>query len=266
MDDAFGVYDCVDDYAEQAVGTRGRAHVAAADRRAAADARLVFATTRALARRHSPSNPKTFHVGNVADFAHFARAVDQRLGPPQLASLPRPVLGFAGNIAANKVDVTLLGRLADNDRSRSILIAGPVDPSLEREVQALTRRENVTWIGPVPYAEIPAVVSVFDVGVIPYLENSYTRNVFPLKLFEYLAAGKPVLATGLPELAGMEPDVRLVRDGEEVEAALADLLTRRAAPDVERRQAIAARNTWDTRTERLLSLIEAELGETGIRS
>jgi len=72
--EAFAVYDCVDDYAEQASGARNRALVAAADRRAATDARLVFTTTSALQRRHVLNNPRTHLVRNVGDFAHFSPA------------------------------------------------------------------------------------------------------------------------------------------------------------------------------------------------
>jgi glycosyltransferase involved in cell wall biosynthesis len=267
LGDEFGVYDCVDDYAEQAPAGLARAHVAAADRRAAAEARLVFTTTAALLRRHRETNARTYRVGNAADFSHFARAVDRGIAPPLLATLARPVLGFAGNFAASKVDLPLLERLADNDPGRSILLAGPAEPSLAPGLDALAGRPNVTWLGLVPYEELPQVISVFDVGLIPYVDNAYTRNVFPLKLFEYLAAGKPVVATGLPELAGLEPDVRLARSIEDVEAAVADALEQRNEPDVERRQAIAARNTWGTRTERLLSLIVKELvAERGERN
>lgn len=259
--DAFGVYDCVDDYAQQASGRRNRVLVAEADRRAAAAARLVFTTTKALRDRHRATNTNTLLVGNAADFAHFAVAADRGVAPAHLVSLPRPVLGFAGNITAAKLDLGLLAALAVNDPARTILLAGPVDAALDRELRALTRRRNVVWTGAVTYEEIPGVVAAFDVGLIPYAENDYTRNVFPLKLFEYLAAGKPVVATGLPELAGLEPDVVLARGPgpEGVESAIAAVLTLVDQVDVDRRQALAAANTWGTRTERLLSLVTAEL-------
>jgi glycosyltransferase involved in cell wall biosynthesis len=96
------------------------------------------------------------------------------------------------------------------------------------------------------------------VALIPYLENDYTRSCFPLKLYEYLAAGKPVVATGLPELRGMEPDV-VVAKPDEFAAAAARALELETPADVERRSAIAARNTWETRAARLLELVSAEL-------
>ena len=116
------------------------------------------------------------------------------------------------------------------------------------------------WLGWKPYDDLPGYVAAFDVGLCPYLANAYTRNVFPLKVYEYLAAGKPVVATGTPSLRGMGPHV-VVADGRA--AALAEIdaaLGRSTDEDRSRRMALAKGNTWDVRTTRLLELIDAELG------
>ena len=119
---------------------------------------------------------------------------------------------------------------------------------------------NVVWLGPVDYDALPSVVAAFDVGLIPYLENTYTRSRFPLKLFEYLAAGKPVVASGLPELEGMEPDVTLVSGSSDFTAAANAAASLDGPEDVGRRRALAGTNTWESRTSRLLDLTAAELG------
>jgi glycosyltransferase involved in cell wall biosynthesis len=80
-----------------------------------------------------------------------------------------------------------------------------------------------------------------------------------LKLYEYLAAGKPIVASGVPELAGMEPDVVVTESATAFVAAVEEALSRRSEADRERRFALASRNTWDTRTGRLLDLIAEEL-------
>ena len=259
--DAISVYDCVDDYAQQTSNDRSRRLVADADGRAAAGVDLVFTTTRALRKRHLATNHETHLVGNVGDFAHFAAAADPSSARPDLRELPRPVLGFAGNILPGKLDPRLLETLADHFSQGTVVLAGPVDAGLADAVARLEARPNVTSLGPVPYDELPRVVASFDVGLIPYETNDYTRNVFPLKLFEYLAAGKPVVATGLPELEGMEPDV-VVASEDELVASTTAALALVAPADVERRQALAARNTWETRTERLLELTARKLEGT----
>jgi glycosyltransferase involved in cell wall biosynthesis len=121
----------------------------------------------------------------------------------------------------------------------------------------------VVWTGPVPYADVPGIVAAFDVGLIPYVSNAYTRSCFPLKLYEYLAAGKPVVASGLPELAGMEPDVVLAGEPASFVEAVGAALERDEMADRIRRREIAARNSWEAKTERLLDLVGRELGSLG---
>jgi glycosyltransferase involved in cell wall biosynthesis len=259
---ALAVYDCVDDYAQQVGHVRGRDLVADADTRAAARSDLVFATTRALRERHLRSNPNTHHVGNVGDFEHFRAAADPTTTREDLTALPRPVLGFAGNFLSGKVDPTVVETLADAYPTGTLLLAGPADERLAGALASLATRANVRWLGQIAYDELPSVVAAFDVGLIPYETNAYTRNVFPLKLYEYLAAGKPVVATGLPELSGMEPDVVVVDGADELTVAVDAALAASASEDVERRQALARENTWETRTSRLLELTASHLASS----
>ncbi len=260
--DGFAVYDCVDDYTEQTSGERNRRLIAEADDRAARMSRIVFTTSKPLYERHSQVNPRTHLVPNVGDFDHFAPGVDRAFARPDLARLPRPVLGFAGNFLPGKVDFDLIDALAAwPSLTGSLVLAGPATaPEAAERLTAVASRPNVTWLGGVEYQSLPAVVASFDVALIPYLENKYTRSCFPLKLFEYLAAGKPVVASGLPELRGMEPDVTVTSGATAFLAAVSEALEIAKPEEAERRQAIAAMNTWDARTARLLELITEELG------
>src|SRR5206468_2969796 len=92
----------------------------------------------------------------------------------------------------------------------TLLLVGPARDDAVEQLARLTALPNVHWTGWKPYQTLPAYVAAFDVGLCPYLANRYTQNVFPLKVYEYLSAGKPVVASGTPSLAGMEPDVTLV--------------------------------------------------------
>jgi len=258
LGEAFGVYDCVDDYPEQTVGRHNRALVAAADRDAARRSRIVFTTAQPLFDRHSAANPRTYLVPNVGDFDHFARAADRSSADPELLELPRPVLGFAGSLDPRKVDLDVLRRLADSFPTGTVLLAGPARGAYRSSMDELVSRRNVRWLGFRRYEELPEVIAAFDVALIPYLENDYTRSCFPLKVYEYLAAGKPVVATGLPELAELAPHVVLATTASSAVEAVGAALTHEARGATER-QALAARNTWETRTSRLLELIGHEL-------
>jgi glycosyltransferase involved in cell wall biosynthesis len=261
LGETFAVYDCVDDYPEQAgPDSRRRALASRRDSAAASRSRIVFATARPLLERHQRTNPHTHLVRNVGDFRHFAPAADRDHGDPEALALARPVLGFAGNFSASKVDLELLDSLARLRPDWTVLLIGPGRSETERKLAEVAGLPNVTWLGPKSYDELPRYVAAFDVALIPYQSNEYTKSCFPLKLFEYLAAGKPVVATGLPELAGMEPDV-VVSEGEAtaVAAAVEAALALRSDDDRRRRMEIAAANTWETRAGRLLGLVADEL-------
>ena len=254
------VYDCVDDYAEQVGSDPRRRELAVTEsRRAAQRAQLVFATTSELCQRMRIINEKSHLVPNAGDFAHFSVAANRALAAPEVRDLPRPVLGFAGNFLAAKVDFSLLKNVALARPEWTLLLVGPTRPDTADELAGLTQLPNVHWAGFKPYADLPAYVAAFDVALIPYVSNDYTRNCFPLKLYEYLAAGKPVVASGLPQLARMDPDVVLTAGLDEFIEAVREALCRRDDQDRRRRVQLAAENTWEMRTERLLDLVCSEL-------
>jgi glycosyltransferase involved in cell wall biosynthesis len=257
----FAVYDCVDDYGSLAFYTpAARALAVERDRDAARASRLVFTTTTALFERHKQLNPETHLVPNVGDFEHFSAAAESEIQPPELAALARPVVGFAGNFMPEKVDLELLGGLAAARPDWTLLLIGPADGSARATLEELVRaRPNVRWLGPKPYAELPRYVAAFDVGLCPNRWNDYGRSCFPLKVYEYLAAGKPVVASGNPDLAALAPDVALVRGVDEAVAAVEEAIGQRSEADLERRRQRASGNTWDSRTSRLLDLVAAEL-------
>jgi len=256
----FAVYDCVDDYAEQAAADRRmRSLVAAYDALAASRSRLVFATARTLVERHRKHNARTHLVRNVGNFHDFAGAADRSFCAGELATLPRPVIGFVGNFLPGKVDFSLLEAIASRRPEWTVLLVGPSRNGTTEALSLLASRANVHWVGAKSYAEIPRYVAAFDVAIIPYLRNTYTQSCFPLKTFEYLAAGKAVVASGLPELEGMEPHVVLAEDAGGFIAAVEGALAQTSPSNVAARQELAAANTWETRTNRLLELVATEL-------
>jgi glycosyltransferase involved in cell wall biosynthesis len=198
-------------------------------------------------------------VPNAGDYQHFAAAAERTTAVSEVSDLPRPVLGFAGNFLASKVDFDLLEAVALALPQWSLLLIGPSAPETASALERLAELPSVRWLGQKPYAELPRYVAAFDVGLIPYVTNAYTRSCFPLKLYEYLAAGKPVVASGLPELAGMEPDVMLVDGATRFIHAVQEAVGRNGEAERLRRRQLAARNSWETKTEQLLELVRRQL-------
>jgi glycosyltransferase involved in cell wall biosynthesis len=253
------VYDCVDDYREQTTSSRKRELVASCDRKAVLQSRLVFATSTTMYERQRRLNPSTHLVPNAGDYKHFAVAADRTVAAPEVSDLPRPVLGFAGNFLASKIDLDLLEAVARALPQSTLLLIGPATQETAPTLERLAQLPSVRWLGEKPYADLPRYVAAFDVGLIPYVSNAYTRSCFPLKLYEYLAAGKPVVASGLPELSGMEPDVVLVDGPTTFVRAVQEAAARNGDREQLRRRRLASANSWEARAGRLIELVQREL-------
>lgn len=248
------VYHCVDDVAAQK-GVDGDSF-RASEERFARRADLVLASAPALAERMKALSDHVLYAPNVADTALFATALDEGPVDVSLDSLPRPRLVFQGAIVATKLDLSLLAELIRLRPEWSIVLVGPRgagDPG--GDLSALDRAPNIHFAGPRDAADLPTVLRGADIGLIPYAINDLTRSVFPMKVYEYLAAGLPVLATPLPALEGVDGVERVTDAAElvaEVERETAlDSLDRRR----ERSEAAAA-HSWETRIEE----IETALG------
>jgi len=170
---------------------------------------LVVTTTSLLQHRCAPQARRCVQFANAVDVDHFQQALDPLPLPADLACIPEPRLLFVGAIAAYKLNLPLLAELARACPQWSIVLIGAVgegDPSTT--LNALADCPNIHLLGPRAYDDLPAYLRGAAVGLIPALLNDYTRAMFPMKFFEYLAAGLPVVATPLPAL---DPYAELVQ-------------------------------------------------------
>lgn len=256
------VYQCVDHYAANPGVDRARIDAAEAAMLRSAD--VVIATSRPLADRLSAQRDDVILSPNVADVEMFAPAVREKQPEPSaLADLSRPRLVYAGNLAAYRLDVTLLTRVMDRMPHASLTLIGPVglgDTDQPTDaMRALLDRPNVRRLDPVPQRNLAAYYRHCDIALLPFLDNEHTRGSLPMKLWEYLAAGLPVIATDLPHLRDLAPQwaIRTARDTAgwmtAIEAAQADPTNRRD------RLELARQHDSPTRIEQLRSAIAAHL-------
>ncbi len=253
------VYHCVDDIAAQA--GIDAASFRAAERRFVARADLVLASAPALAARmralvgevHGEAH--VLEAPNVADTALFATALESGPVDPALAALPRPRIVFTGAVVATKLDLALLVELARVRPAWSFALVGPVGPGDPRtDVSALRAEPNVHLLGVRSYAELPLVLRGANAGLIPYARNTLTESIFPMKVYEYLAAGLPVVATPLPALAEVA-EVATAPDAEGI-AGLLDTALAGDSPErrAERSRAATA-HSWERRLEEVAAAV-----------
>lgn len=252
------VYHCVDDIA--AHGRIDTASFRAAEARFAARADLVLASAPALATRMRGFSKNVLDAPNVADAELFSRALLPSPPAPvdaQMAALPRPRIVFTGAIVQAKLDFALLAELARSRPSWSFALVGPVGPGEPHaDVSRLRAEPNIHLLGPRAYAQLPDVLRAADAGLIPYARNALTDSVFPMKVYEYLAAGLPVIATPLPALAGVE-GVQSAADAHGLACLLDDALADDSAERRAERSRAAASHSWERRLQEIAAAISA---------
>jgi glycosyltransferase involved in cell wall biosynthesis len=253
LDPALVVYHCVDDIAAQpgVDATSFRA----AEARFAARADLVLASAPALAERMRTFNDNVLFAPNVADTATFATALEPGPVDPALDALPHPRAVFTGAVVATKLDVPLIVALARERPEWSFALVGPTglgDPSTD--VSALHAVPNVHLLGGREHHDLPAVLRGADAGIIPYASNQLTASIFPMKVYEYLAAGLPVVATPLPALRDVA-EVATAADAAAMAAALDDALAHATPAERRARSRGAAAHSWETRLAEIAAAI-----------
>jgi glycosyltransferase involved in cell wall biosynthesis len=240
------VYFCMDDFSHLA-GVSSRM-LEGLERELLSSVDAVVATARTLTRSKMPRSGEAHYLPQGVNYDHFATPLPE---PDEIRSLPRPIVGFAGGVSAC-CDLPLIRRLAEEHPDGSVLLVGPVNVDVgELDLP------NIHILGARPYSVLPAYVQRFDVGLIPYVLNEWTRAVDPLKLLEYLAAGVPVVSTEIPEVLKYRDAVRIGGDRDSFVREVAGALAEDGERSRLRGQELARKNTWAHRARTLLDVVDA---------
>ena len=218
---------------------------------------VIFTTAPSLADDRRKINANTYYHGNVADYEHFSKALGSQIEIPEdLVRIPEPRLGFVGAISGYKLDFSLLRKLAEAHPEWSIVLIGEVgegDPWTD--VSELRGLRNLHLLGPRAYSELPCYLKGIQVALLPNLLNEYTASMFPMKFFEYLAAGLPVVSVNLPALREHSDVALVTKTPEEFIRAVENALAKRG-PSLDARLARAQRNTYASRTDAMLEIVD----------
>ena len=200
------VYDCMDLFR----GFKTSSARCAMDEAALLEkADVVFTGGKSLQKAHAGKNPNTFCLPSGVDFDHFARAtLDETPIPEDVRDLPKPILGYFGAVD-ERLDFDLIRRLCDERPGRSIVLVGPLVGFLSPPV----KRPNLHYLGEKEYADLPGYLKAFDVCLMPFVISELTLHISPTKTPEYLAGGKPVVSTAIPDV--VEDYADLVAIGED---------------------------------------------------
>jgi teichuronic acid biosynthesis glycosyltransferase TuaH len=230
---ALRVYHCLDPI----LGEFDSKHGLESERILTKNSDLIICSAKQLYEEKKRVNPNTFFVPN--------------------ADLPSPVVGYFGSID-HRMDLDLLEAVVRRNPDKSFVLLGPLFAPLPESLQACT---NIFFRGKVAYADMPSVLKGFNVAIIPFKKDSASGTVFPLKLFEYLGAGKPVISTDFnPDLRDFTGNmVAYCEDAKAFSDALEFAITTDSDTLRKQRTDLASAHTWAHRSETISGILRAAL-------
>jgi UDP-galactopyranose mutase len=247
------VYDCMD---ELSAFSGAPPEIAGSEQELLARADLVFTGGVSLFEVKRHLHPNVHAFPSSVDVGHFARARALRFDPEDQAPIARPRLGFYG-VIDERLDLELIGAVATIRPEWQLVMLGPVvkiDPAV------LPRRSNIHWLGPKLYEELPLYLAGWDVALLPFARNEATRFISPTKTPEYLAAGRPVVATPIADVVRSYGEAGLARIAAtpedfvlQCEAALRE--AERPAGWLARVDRALGRMSWDSTWARMRELM-----------
>ena len=258
------IYHAVDAVQEQPC--MPRALIESEEARLCRSVNQVFTTSPYLAERLAMHTDRICFEPIVADRDHFSTALEQRqdpgfVDPPELRGIPEPKIGFVGAISSYKLDFELIRSVALRHPEWHFVFIGPQsegEPSTD--LSQLCGLGNVHWLGPKPYSQLPRFLAGFQCAWLPLQCNAYTRAMFPMKFFEYLFAGLPVVSTRIHALRSFEAICRLCQPeplefSKQIQQVLAG-----EGPTLEQRLSGIEGYTYVSRTRRMLKLLRHQFG------
>ena len=249
------VYYCIDNFSVSSVSAK---KIRRSEIKLLKKTDLVFVTSRALYNYCSNYSDKVYTFPFAVNFQEFEKVrLKKDFALDELQNIKRPIIGYVGGVH-KWIDQDLIKMVAKKYPEYSFVFVGP----LQADVSLLVKLRNIHFLGHKDHSALPRYIKAFDVCVIPYLLADYTKNVYPTKLNEYLAMGKPVVSSHLPEISAFNEKYNsIVYMAKNVEE-FADFIKLAIDEDSEslrkRRIEVARENSWENRIEQMSSLIETE--------
>lgn len=246
---ALSVYHCVDPI----IGKYDRKHGIKAENKIVAGSDVVVCTSKALYLEKSKINSNTHFVPNASDLIDILQTKNDFSIHNAILHIHQPIAGYVGAVE-RRLDFELLKKVTQANKHINFVFVGPVH--YEHIPAWFLHQNNIYILPPIPYSEVPDMIYSFDVCLIPFKNDNDSESIFPLKLFDYLGLGKPVIVTDfntdLKEYTGQA--VSYVHDVDTFNYALIEALHNSQSLFAERLE-IARKNTWNERVDDISDII-----------
>ena len=206
----------------------------------------------------SEMNHSIFSAGHAHCYL-FENAIDstflsQASPLPSQTAAVQPRLGYVGWIT-ERTDTGLLLQLAKQRPAYRLVIAGPVVSADPDDIAELAALPNVDMPGDIPYSEVPELLRSFDVCLIPHIDTPYSKSMSPLKLFQYLGSGRPVVTTPVAGVDRWSELIYIAGDAAGFVAAIDNAIEAETPALAQARIAAVAAETWENRIAQILEIM-----------
>ncbi|MDB5275832.1 MAG: hypothetical protein JWR61_787 [Ferruginibacter sp.] len=209
---------------------------------------MAMATSKQLCRNISARNNKLVnYFPNGGDIQLFRTAFEKSLPrPAELAHIATPIIGYTGAVC-QRVDYELLEKIAHENPDKTIVLVGPRQDKQYTSIN-LDAIPNIVFTGPKKIDQLPAYLHCFDCAIIPFVKNNFTGGIYPLKINEYLGAGRAVVTTHFSEdIASFKDDVYMAENHEEFLKMINKAIWDNCLEKRQHRLQVAEGNSWEHR-------------------
>lgn len=249
-------YDCSDDYLESPRLRGNKKMLRMCEEKIIKSVDLVFCSGQGLREAKCRLNRNCFLIPNGVELTSFEHELSDMHTPPDIKGIKKPILGYIG-VIDERLDFDNLKRLVQARPDWSIVLIGPL---MSKRLAAIFKESpNIYSLGEKDYRGLYRYLKMFDVCLIPFKINEFTKMIYPTKLHQYFAAGKPVISSHLPDLEIFAPWVEFYSDAKEMEIKVEKSLREDSEEKVLERIKIASENTWDRRVESMIEIFREHL-------
>lgn len=250
------VYDCMDNHSGFYREENKKNEINELEEKLVIKSNLILTSSNGLRGKVCglTNNNQVKIIKNAADFTYFNNyfsSTEVKKRPIELNE-NKKIVGYFGGISS-WFDIDLLVFAALNHKECDFVIIGPI--SNGNIVGEASKVDNIKLLGPKIYNDLAEYLYYFDVCIMPFLVNDLIKDVNPIKLYEYLSMGKPVIVPQYDEILEFEEYVYFSRNQEEFSRKLGEALTEKNPELIEKRIRFARRNTWDFRVDEINKLI-----------
>ena len=252
LGEKISIYHCIDEYSVEKNSEMRKRVLAELEEETMKKVDIVFACSGEIYKMKSNLHNNVYLLRPGVDMERFKMALKKNMVSSDIKRIKPPRIGFVGTVN-RRLDIDLIHDIALQKPEWSIVLIG-INQLNRRTNRLLKKLNNIHLLGFKSLEELPYYLMAMDICIIPYMINEFTKAIFPLKLFEYLAVGKPIISTPLPDLASFNNIVTIGKNSSEFINSLEELLVKGHNRYIERLN-VAESNTWEIRVEEASHII-----------